>query len=394
MPLPNLVLKVHIHSTDMGSKATAAINMPSAKKFNDFLNHLRASARNEREKGELFELAIRDFLRQSPEHNFADVQLWRDWDGHTEHGFTRQDLGIDLVAEENDSGNLWAVQCKFYQEDTAISRESVNSFLASARGETFNQRLIVTTTNNWGKNAQEILNRKGNACRIIGPTVLESAPFDWLHNGKVKRQSKRKEPFPHQKEAVDKAEKHFAEHNRGKLIMACGSGKTYTSLKIAEAITPARGRVLFLAPSISLVAQTLKEYAYEAQQKPRFVVVCSDSKADKDSDGYKVVDLPIPPTTDATDLAKVLSVSSTTRTIVFCTYQSLERIKEAQDLGAPEFDLTICDEAHRTTGVESAGKQDKKGNYFTLINNPEYVQTRQRIYMTATPRLYNDSAKQ
>ncbi|MDE3270187.1 MAG: DEAD/DEAH box helicase family protein [Pseudomonadota bacterium] len=362
----------------------------TAQTFNAFLDHLRASAKSEREKGELFELAIRDYLRQSPEHDFANVWLWRDWPQLKEYGFTKKDSGIDLVAKERGAEKIWAIQCKFYQESSQMDRKANDSFLASARGEPFAAHLIVTTTYNWGENAREILHRQGKNCRVLDSSDLSSAPFDWFDSGKVKRHIERKPPRAHQLEAVAKAKTYFAKHERGKLIMACGTGKTYTSLQIVEEMTAKRANILFLAPSISLIAQTLREYAYEHRDEQRYVIVCSDSKADRDSDGYTVADLSISPTTDASRIAEALKVKSKIRTVVFCTYQSLERIKQAQEQGAPQFDLAICDEAHRTTGVEGTSRG---GNYFTLINNANYVSAAKRLYMTATPRIYADNAK-
>ena len=358
--------------------------------FNAFLDHLRKVAKSEREKGELFELAIRDFLRQSPEHDFSNVWMWSDWPEFKKYNFTKKDSGIDLVAKEKETGKIWAIQCKFYKESSQIDRKALDSFLASSRGEPFAEHLIVTTTYNWGENAKEVLRRQGKTCRVLDPSKLSNAPFDWFADGKCKRRTERKQPRAHQLEAVTKTKAYFKTHDRGKLIMACGTGKTYTSLKVVEEITAKRANILFLAPSISLVAQTLREYAYESQSKQRYLIVCSDAKADRDSDGYTVADLPISPTTDAAKIAEVLQVKSTVRTVVFCTYQSLERIKEAQEQGAPKFDFVICDEAHRTTGVEGIAHG---GNYFTSINNHSYVQSAKRLYMTATPRIYADSAK-
>ena len=358
--------------------------------FNAFLGHLRRVARSEREKGELFELAIRDFLRQSPEHDFSNVWMWRNWPELSKYGFTKKDSGIDLVAREKETGKIWAIQCKFYQESSQIDRKALDSFLASSRGEPFAEHLIVSTTYNWGENAKEVLHRQGKTCRVLDRSGLSNAPFDWFADGHCERRPERKQPRPHQLEAVAKAKTYFADHARGKLIMACGTGKTYTSLQVVEDMTAKRANILFLVPSISLVAQTLREYAYESQDKQRYVIVCSDSKADRDSDGYTVADLPISPTTDAAKIAEVLQIKSTVRTIVFCTYQSLKRIKEAQEHGAPQFDLVICDEAHRTTGVEGTARG---GNYFTLINDSSYVSAAKRLYMTATPRIYAESAK-
>ena len=173
--------------------------------------------------------------------------------------------------------------------------------------------------------------------------------------------------------------------------MACGTGKTFTSLRIIEETTPKSGNILFLAPSIGLISQTLREYAYERKEAQEYIAVCSDKKAGKDSEEMDINDLKISPTTDAKKIAEQLKGRSQKRTIVFSTYQSLKKIKEAQKHGAPKFDLVICDEAHRTTGVESS--ETKEGNYFTLINNKDYVKASKRLYMTATPRIYKENIK-
>ena len=127
-------------------------------------------------------------------------------------------------------------------------------------------------------------------------------------------------------------------------------------------VTSKNGIILFLAPSISLVSQALRVYAYQRQHTQNYLVVCSDNKAGKDSDGVDVDDLQISPTTDAFKIAKMLRKTSNTRTVVFSTYQSLDKIKEAQSKGSPKFDLVICDEAHRTTGIEATSKENGKNS--------------------------------
>ena len=223
---------------------------------------------------------------------------------------------------------------------------------------------------------------------------LESVNFEW--NLKSVKRKKQKQSKPHQTEAVNKSFEYFKMQDRGKLIMACGTGKTFTSLRIIEKITPENANVLFLAPSISLISQTLREYAYERKEPQRYLVVCSDTKAGKDSDEENVNDLIRPPTTDSKEIKQnLLKIKSKERTIVFSTYQSLKQVKKAQDLGAPQFDLVVCDEAHRTTGVEGSETKDKKtkGNYFTMINDQNYVKSKKRLYMTATPRIYSPKVR-
>ena len=251
----------------------------------------------------------------------------------------------------------------------------------------FKVRLIVTSTNNWGKNALEALESQTKECKTLNFHDLETAEFQWNFQ-KLKRKA-RKFLRDHQKEAVQKASKHFKTNDRGKLIMACGTGKTFTSLRIVEKITPENSNVLFLAPSISLISQSLKEYAWQRKNPQRYLAVCSDTKAGKDTEGYNVNDLQIPPTTNSKEIAQMLKVKSGQRTIVFSTYQSLKKIKEAQKkFGAPTFDLVICDEAHRTTGVEAAeGKNGtSSGNYFTRINDETYVKVKKTTVYDRHPQ--------
>ena len=187
-----------------------------------------------------------------------------------------------------------------------------------------------------------------------------------------------KTPYPHQQTALEKAEAHYQDHDRGQLIMACGTGKTFTSKLIFKKITPPQGFILYLAPSISLIAQTFHEYS---DTDDKFVIICSDDKAHKKEDGATTADLPIPPTTDLDEIVAALNSDADHRVVVLCTYQSLKLLQKAQKMGVKEFDLAICDEAHRTTGIDGE-------NYFTSINQTDYVRCKKRLYMTATPRIY------
>ena len=362
--------------------------------FKHFLSEIRNKAKTEREKGYFFERAIREFLQKSPEYSFENVWLWSQWPDLRKHNFPKQDRGIDLVAKERETGTFWAIQCKCFDENRQVSKPDIDSFLSESGKNPFKVRLIVTTTSNWGANALDALKNQTKECKILDLHDLEKAEFDWSFQ-KVKRKAEQKYLRDHQNEAVQKSAEYFKTEDRGKLIMACGTGKTFTSLRIVEKITPHNGNILFLAPSISLISQTLREYAWQRKKPQRYLAVCSDTKAGKDTDGYDVDDLQISPTTDPTKLAKRLKAKSLQRTVVFSTYQSLKQIKEAQSLGAPVFDMVVCDEAHRTTGVE-AGKETNgksKGNYFTRINDENYVKAKKRLYMTATPRIYSEKIK-
>ena len=258
--------------------------------FKKFLKEVRKKAKSEKEKGTLFERAIRDFLKQSPEHSFENVWMRKDWPELKKYGFPLKDLGIDLIAREKETGRYWAIQCKCYDEHYQVNKPDIDSFFTESGKKPFEVRLIVTTTNNWGPHALEALKKQTKECKTIDLHYLETVDFEW-NLQKIKRKSEGKRLRLHQKEAVNRSEEYFKTQDRGKLIMACGTGKTFTSLRVAETVTPKNGNILFLAPSISLISQTLREYAYERKIPQRYLVVCSDTKAGKDSDEEDINDL-------------------------------------------------------------------------------------------------------
>jgi predicted helicase len=204
---------------------------------------------------------------------------------------------------------------------------------------------------------------------------------------------------PHQKEAHDKVIAGLKAADRGKLIMACGTGKTFTSLRIAETMAPAGGCVLFLVPSISLISQSVAEWAAEAEAKFSFFAVCSDPRAGQtgEEEDISTHDLAFPAHTKPKLLGHQIEALRKIRkknvTVIFSTYQSIEVVQESQDFGTPAFDLVICDEAHRTTGIERT-EYDKAGaSAFVLVHKPDFIKAKKRLYMTATPRIYDDVSK-
>ena len=183
----------------------------------------------------------------------------------------------------------------------------------------------------------------------------------------------------------------FEARDRGKLIMACGTGKTFTALRIAEHVAGLGGRVLFAAPSLSLLAQSMREWGGDAEIPLRAFAVCSDAKVGRDdADSTRTYDMPIPATTDAEALVNTASADTPERmTVVFTTYQSMRVIADAHKLGLPDFDLVVCDEAHRTTGA----LRGDEGSSFLLVHDDLEVRARKRLYMTATPRIYSETAQ-
>ena len=380
--------------------------------INDILHEIRLKATTEREKGTDFERLMKLWFQTDPRYNELEkVWLWEEFPARKDFG--GKDLGIDLVAR-TEYGDYWAIQCKCYAEDAYIDKGAVDSFLSNASRQftdpdTFQTKefsnLVWVQTNRkrWGANAEIAIQGLTKPFNRISLYDLEISPVDWeklkkgLYGEKAKLPGKK--PLHHQLDAMSAAHEYFITQGkeRGKLIMACGTGKTYTSLKITEEMTPKNGFVLFLVPSIALLAQTLNAWMADKQDEMRAVCVCSDAKVtremkDADDEDASVVDLAVPATTDTQKILRQLRKydKEDNRTVIFSTYQSIDVVKEALDLYKRELDLIICDEAHRTTGVVL---KDKEESNFTKVHKNDYIQAKKRLYMTATPRLYSANIK-
>jgi predicted helicase len=386
--------------------------------FVKILSKYRSISFSERDKGDRFERLMKAYLLSDPKYayKFKKVWLWNEFPGKQDLG--GGDTGIDLVALTNE-GDYWAIQCKCYQESSVIDKPSVDSFLSTSsrqfKGEDFTtqkfaHRLWISTTNKWGPNAQEAIKNQNPPVSRINLHDLINAPLDWEKldqgiTGEVARTGK-KTLRAHQTEALTRTNEHFKIANRGKLIMACGTGKTFTSLRIAENETDGKGLILFLVPSIALLGQTLNEWYADALEPINAICICSDPEITKnrkqleDIDTSSVVDLAFPASTNVDSILhqfKGLETKSNNGlTVVFSTYQSIEVIAKAQkalEKSNPkyaQFDLIICDEAHRTTGVSLA---DEDESAFTKVHNNDFIKAKKRLYMTATPRLYDDNTK-
>ena len=384
--------------------------------FNGILNKFRTQSFTEYEKGVSFERLIREWLLSDPRYNMlTDVWLWEKFPSRKDFG--GKDTGIDLVAK-TESGDYWAIQCKCYAEDVTIDKPMVDSFLSTSsktfqdeltmQTTAFSNRLWISTTNKWGNNAEEAIRNQNPPVNRIGLVDLEASPVDWekLHQGISGQDAlqKGKKPLEHQLKAISLAQAHFSKNERGKLIMACGTGKTYTALKIAERMLPDKGLVLFLVPSISLLGQTLNAWCFDATKPIKAVCICSDSKASRkintnDDTEDSIVDLAVPASTNPNSVVRQLSKYQSYKglVVVFSTYQSIDAVYIAQQQllkGTSNkfgiFDLIICDEAHRTTGVKISNKDESN---FVKIHDANYISGKKRLYMTATPRIYGQSAK-
>lgn len=385
--------------------------------FTKIINKFRHEAWSERDKGFRFERLMQAYLKTTAlyEGRFEEVWLWTEFPYHDQFG--GKDVGIDLVAKTF-SGEYWAVQCKCYAENNYITKADVDTFLSTSsktfevegKEKAFAQRLWISTTNKWNSVAELTIKNQTPQVTRLNLIDLESDDVDWekLEHG-LYGKSSRPKPFSimeHQQKAIDRVHTYFQSHDRGKLIMACGTGKTFTSLKIAENETDNNGLVLFLVPSIALLGQTLRVWSAQSSIPIHAVCICSDGqvsqqKIKNDEGGVSVIDLALPASTN-TDyiLYQIENIRRERRkgmTVVFSTYQSIEVISRAQsellkrtqnEYGI--FDLIICDEAHRTTGVSLKGTDESA---FIRVHNNDFIKSKRRLYMTATPRLYTDEAR-
>jgi len=372
------------------------------------LAQFRKMTLSERDKGTSFENLMVQYFKTEPAYKqqYADVLSYSGWVDQygAELGVsTKKDTGIDLVAITSD-GQFHAIQCKNYSPDYSIRKNDIDSFFTASGKSFFTYRIIVTTTDQWTANAQDALGSQNPPVFKIDLHSLENSVIDWSQYREDTKPVLRAQKTlrEHQVDALNGAVSGLKTADRGKLIMACGTGKTFASLKIAEDIAGKGKRVLFLVPSLSLMGQTLTEWTQESAVPLKSFAVCSDSDVGKrqGKDDDRVIsgisDLQYPATTNALSLQKQMAThhAEDAMTVVFSTYHSIGRINEAQTTGSqpiPGFDLIICDEAHRTTG---ATFENEKESAFVKIHDNSHIQSAKRIYMTATPRIYGEDAKQ
>ena len=364
------------------------------------LHIIREEASNTTEQGYAFERLIKVYLENDDIQKDQYSKVWHYEDWVKEHpNYQTKDTGIDLVAKLSNGEGFCAIQCKFYQQGTSITKKSIDSFVSAASTLDFVRLILVDTTDRQlGKNVQSTLDNLEKRHIHLPLNKLEESRIKWtefIESKKVRLRAKN-ELRDDQIEALEKVKEGFVENDRGKMIMACGLGKTFTSLRIAEDIAGAGKLVLYMVPSLSLMSQAIREWKNQAIEDITAFSVCSDTKVGKrkPSDDKIVVrlsDLELPATTDASKLAEELAEADKSKmTVVFSTYHSIDVLSRSQKEYKYEFDLIICDEAHRTTGVIFEGKDEPN---FVKIHNDEHVKGKKRLYMTATPKIYGEPAK-
>lgn len=382
----------------------------SCTKFDKIIHSLETENMSQRDRGTLFEFLVTAYLQHEPMYTQLFDKVWMLHDVPKEYGIPKKDTGVDLVARKRDTGELVAVQCKYYSKDTTIQKSHIDSFLNEVGKNYYSEGLIVSSTDKWSENASNaLLNRDKNISRI-GLSQLRESEIDWsvfkVKNPHKVQLKSPKTPRLHQVPAIESVVNGFKTVDRGKLIMAPGTGKTYTSMVIAEKMAEEKEgtfRVLYLVPSIQLLSQSLRGWTSDSKYRENMdtFAVCSDRKVTKQHVGNEIdditaSDLGYPATTDYRKLLeRQKHIDSKVRQnkflVVFSTYQSIDVIIEAQKNGFYNFDLVICDEAHRTTGATESGKDESA---FVKVHSNYNIKAAKRLYQTATPRVYGEDAKQ
>lgn len=375
----------------------------NASSFDDLISQINETAQDvQRERGTLFERLVLAYLKNEPTYKNLYKNVWLLKDVPSEFNISKKDLGVDLVAEQQ-NGDLAAIQAKFNKGK--IGKSEINSFVAELGSTYYTRGLIIATVDEWNSNARATIDKNEKGIEIIGLSDLRNSQINWADfSFERPEQTTIKQPKslrPYQLDALDSAISYFKTKDRGQLIMAPGTGKTFTSLKIAEALSKQSNRqfkVLYLVPSIQLLTQTLRGWNNDTEYTMTSMAVTSDRDASRGDDGtedIKATDIGYPATTSKDQLLKNWNdvqkkESNTDLFVVFSTYQSIEVIGKAQKEGFPEFDLIISDEAHRTTG---AHEMNKDASVFTKVHDNENVKGKLRMYQTATPKIYGDNAK-
>lgn len=379
--------------------------------INDILSDIRLKSTTEKWKGTEFEKLMKRWFITDPKYNnlLDKVYLWEEFPGRKQLGGT--DTGIDLVAHTY-TGEYWAIQCKFYDESTTINKQLVDKLLShagqyflddSGQTQTFSRLVWVDTQRKkWGPNAESAIKNRNDFFRV-NLVDLENSAVDWyklIHGEQgTDAQLAVKTPRPHQVIAINKAHHYYIDENseRGKLIMACGTGKTYTALRIMEDITEPDALVLFLVPSIALLSQTLNAWMADRTENILPICVCSDSKVSKkmieaDQEDMSTTELAYPASTNTKTIIRNYKklTKKQGRVVIFSTYQSIDVVSEFLHEAKLTVDLCICDEAHRTASFNIKGK---KFSNFTKVHKNEIIPAKKRLYMTATPKLYRESVK-
>ena len=348
----------------------------------DKLEQRIAALPTEMERGNAFEEFCHAFFLLDPVFQFKLVYR------HTEipHSIRErlgypgiQDLGIDGVGITDDN-RLFAWQAKFRSDRkiTPSLRELSTFFTVSDKAD---WRITIANANKLPSSIDDRVRQS----RILADRfdALDTDFFDclttYLKTSRIAPPAK-KEPHITQREAIAAAVPYYETNKRGQLILPCGAGKTLGSIWISEKL--GAKKILIMRPSLSLLSQTLREWAINSSLPFRYRCICSDTTVDLGNDApiEKISDMDVPVTTEVKEIQKFLNATTSKTSIIFSTYQSSKVLAEAVRKSGTTFDLGIFDEAHRTAGT-------KIGAWGIALDDAN-IPINKRIFMTATPKIY------
>ncbi len=362
--------------------------------------------------GSRFEDFIGSVFRKHPgvygKERFEDIWSWNEWPDRENIGYGT-DCGIDLVARQTSAygGGFCAIQCKYRSDGSSVSTREVDSFLAEV-GKGFVSSLLVTSAP-VAKAGMAKIRNASPSCQVLYTVEMDDWVDDWRDYVESPESFEIPPPLKHelydyQADALRDVVEGFRQADRGQLILPCGTGKSFVALRIAERVVGKGGRVLYLVPSIALVGQTMREWSDQRSIPLKYLGICSDPTTGRKASARvdlagDLTELVMPVTTDPDRIKGLITapVSPEAMQVVFSTYHSAKRIESAvEDLDEVEvFDLIICDEAHRTTGVgASDSASDRERSYYRIVHHDDCIPAAKRLYMTATPRVFTERAKQ
>jgi superfamily II DNA or RNA helicase len=330
-----------------------------------------------RARGRAFERICKWYLECAAEYRLKLRHVWprSEWPNR----WNNLDTGIDIVAETFE-GDVWAIQAKAVAATREISKAEIDSFLSDSNRAEFSFRLLLATTDRIGRNARQTLEAQEKKVGLKLLADLERADVDWPASLADLRPAapRRHECRPHQLEAVAAISAGLAVADRGRVTMACGTGKTLVGQRVAEKLESSL--TLVLVPSITLVAQIIREWSRDATYPFSYQAVCSDDEVvgERDAVVASPSELGVPVTTESQAIHRFLSAPTDRPRVVFSTYHSSSRIAEACALSGIRFDLVIADEAHRCAGVRAGP--------FAVVLDDALIPAKRRLFMTATPR--------
>lgn len=359
--------------------------------WQDFKNQLNGLP--EKAKGDQFEILTKYFLKLNPTYatKLNHVWLLNEIPSPIRSflNLPGPDEGIDLIAETKDK-EYWAIQCKYREDESrSLSRKDIDTFtgLAFVICKNISLGLVCTTAERFSHR----LKKYGERLSFCAGDVWRGLDEDFFLRLKQDIEGKAVpikplKPFPHQERAINNAANHFLteKQSRGKLISACGTGKSLTSYWISERLNAKS--ILVAVPSLALIRQSLIVWTREAIAQGReinWICVCSDEfvgDIDRDDAVVLTQDLGIRVHTDVEEIAHWLRDQKKGATVVFSTYQSGRVIAKAAQEANVVFDLGILDEAHKTVG--------KNDTLFSHLLYDENIKIKKRVFMTATERHY------